>query len=205
MNIADNDILLKLQNLFTDEIIDLKKFPKPFPENIESPKAVLLGCDPTNTKYNIEFEYVFALERKNNKFNSFLKKWDDSLDNIGLSFDTIYTQNLCRNYFSKETTKNPIWIEAGKFWITYLKDELNKFNENIPILMSSEIIYKVLLINPKDYKKAEFLYSNPQLIPLEKELNKLNRPLIPFYRHKNYDIKNPKWEEYKSKLIKIFK
>lgn len=199
----DKEILACMTDLLGNIIPEIIPLPKPYPDNIESPKAILLGCDPTNLKYNIRFEYVFALERTHPEFDSFLKKWDDSLKAIGLTFENIYTQNLCRNYFSEETSGNKIWDEAAQFWIPYLKDELSRFDINVPVLMSSEKIYKVLLCYEKDYLKPEFMYSNPALIPLPPEKNKLERPLIPFYRHPKYDINFEKWNDYKKRLLEL--
>jgi len=198
------EIVKILLEKYPEDVLPIYNLPKPYYKDIKSVKAILLGCDPTNIKYNIRFEYVFALERIHKEFERFVLGWDESLKAIDLSFETIYTQNLCRNYFKEETSKNKIWCEAAEFWIPYLIDELNQFDENIPVLMSSEMIYKALLIDlRKDYKEPEYLYSNLQNIPIPPEKNKLNRPLIPFYRHRKYSINN--YPEYRNKLFVFFK
>ena len=206
-------ILIELKNKFCKQILDYLPFPKPYPENIKSSKAILLGCDPTNTKKNYRFEYVFGLGNDKDLEgrsiatfkNWFLPKWEKSLGEINLSFEDIYTQNLCRNYFLNETKDNPVWDDAAEYWIKFLKEELNKFDKKIPVLLTSERIYKVLL-NPDEKKeKASFIYNNPKEIPITGERNKLDRPLIPFYRHSEYSITLEKWEPYKQRIIEILK
>jgi hypothetical protein len=200
--LKDEEILTELKNKFVDEVIDYLPFPKAYPENIDSPKAILLGCDPTNIKYNICFEHVFALERTHKEFERFVSDWDESLKAIDLSFETIYTQNLCRNYFKEETGKNKIWYEAADFWIPYLIHELKQFDENIPVLLSSETIYKALLNKGEKPIGASDFYNLVVEIPIPPEKNKLNRFLIPFYRHRKYSINN--YPEYRNKLFVFF-
>lgn len=187
---------------FQNEMITYDDLPKPYPEKINNPKAILIGCDPSNN-HNIRFKYVFALERTNKKFEGFLKSWDCSLCAIGLNFNKIYTQNLCRNYFKKETSKNKIWYKAAEIWIPELKKELDQFDKDVPVLMSSEYIYKSLLKNKKDFIKASAFYNCTKNIPISSKLNKLDRPLIPFYRHFKYSIN--KYPFYQIRVIEILK
>lgn len=201
----DKEILSKLIKHFGSKIYDFLPFPKPYTDKIKNPKAILLGCDPTNLKYDIRFEYVFALERKHKEFNRFLSVWDKNLKSIGLSFNTIYTQNLCRNYFKQETSKNKIWYEVAEFWIPILKEELMQFDRNIPVLLSSEMIYKALLINKNDYIKPMNFYECKIDIPIPSELNKLERPLIPFYRHPKYLIIRKIYAPYRQKIKIVLK
>jgi hypothetical protein len=211
--LKDEEILTELKNKFGDEVKDYLPFPKPYPDNIKSPKAILLGCDPTNTSYNFRFEYVFALGTDKDlngkditKFKEkFLPNFITSLKSVDLTFETIYTQNLCQNYFEKETSKNlKIWNQAAKIWIPYLKQELSVFNKDIPVLLTSKYLYDVLIIGKK-HKPINY-YKLNQSIPINRNENLLERPLIPFYRNRrkiDYHLSNPEWEPYKQKIIEI--
>jgi len=211
MNLNEKQIINNLKNEINKYILDYIPFPKPFPENIKSPKAILLGCDPTNTKKNYRFKYVFGLGNDKDlegrsiaEFkNSFLPKWEKSLKGINLSFEDIYTQNLCGNYFLNETKDNPVWDNAAEYWIKILKEELNRFDMKIPVLMTSERIYKVLLNPDVKKEKASYFYNNPDEIPIPREKNKLDRLLVPFYRHSEYSITFEKWKPYKKRIIEI--
>lgn len=201
MTNPNNEIILNiLSTTFPDEVIANYDLPNPFPENIKNPKAILIGCDPTNSQ-NIRFKYVFALERTHKEFAGFLKSWDCSLCAIGLNFNKIYTQNLCRNYFKHETSKNKIWYKAAEIWIPELKKELDNFDKDIPVLMSSEYINRALLKDKKNFIKASDFYKCIRDIPIPAILDKLDRPLIPLYRHFKYSIE--KYPLYQIRIIKI--
>lgn len=207
----DFKILFDLKKLFGEEICNFSPFPKSFPDEINKPKAILLGCDPTNTYYNFRFRYVFSLgtnvdlEGRNIEGfqKRFLPKWNNSLKSIKLSFENVYTQNICRNYFKKETRNNPVWDETAIYWIPYLYEELKKIDKQVPVLMSSERIYKVLMNNEETIHYAKDFYKNPDLIPIAPNINKLKRPLIPFYRHKDYSILLDKWNLYRQRITDI--
>jgi hypothetical protein len=108
--------------------------------------------------------------------------------------NNIFVQNVCRNFFTKETSKNSKWLEiARELWIPLLRDELNSmFTDTVPILMTTEFILKAALISTKEQIDAISLYSECKFIP--KEQNLFNRELLGFYRHPNYSL--TKWKEY---------
>lgn len=194
-----NEIRTRLGEESNGSLILDFPYPKPYFKNPDNVRAILLGCDPSN-KHNKHLPYVFALESGDKIFNVFLKSWGRSLQAIGLSFDVVYVQNLCRNYFEHETSKNKIWKEVAELWIPELKDELAMLDPSIPILLTSEVLYDVLLKNPEAKVRAIEFYELKAPIPINASDNKLDRPLIPFYRHYKYDI--TKWEKYRNCIPK---
>lgn len=186
-----------LQDLFPGQIDTQKDFPKPYWNKSKDPnkvKAVYLGCDPTN-KGNIPFDYAFAHGCNEPGFKRFITLHTKQIEAIGLEWESVYTQNLCQNYFMKETSKNiKIWKEAAiKVWIPVLKAELdNLFDSSIPVLLTSQLLLDVLLNEdllegnkrPAKYDAANF-YKRKTEIPVPANQNKLERPLIPLYRGRN--------------------
>jgi hypothetical protein len=195
MKNTDSELLKELKNKFNDEIDDRFYLPKAYwTGNKEMIKAIYLGCDPTNTKKNIQFDFAFSHGCNDKCFVLFRNKHLKQLEAIDLNWDMVYTQNLCRNYFKSETSKNKIWKYAAEFWIDLLKKELNNlFTVNIPVLLTSQLLLDVLLIEkkrPEDYD-AQMFYDLKTQIPINPEKNKLGRPLIPFYRGVNGRTKVP--------------
>jgi hypothetical protein len=196
--------LKNLKNHFGDKILDMP-YPKPYPATIENPKkikAIVLGCDPSNfsdkgkTK---ELETVFGIIGKG-KDGRYFGGIKSNLKELNLCMDYIYVQNLCRNYFDKETAKNKIWMDAAKLWRVTLKKEIDKlFDSKVPVFATSEKIYHALINDDAPKYKPIEIYSNPEIIPFKN--NFLERPLIPLYRHHAYSMKkNP---EYKKRIIHI--
>lgn len=187
-----------LQDFFPGQIDTQKDFPKPYWNKSKDPKkvkAVYLGCDPTN-KGNIQFDYAFAHGCNNPGFKRFVTLHTKQLKAIGLDRESVYTQNLCQNYFKEETSRNiKIWKEAAiKVWIPVLKAELdNLFDSSIPVLLTSQLLLDVLLNEdllegnkrPAKYDAANFYKPDPEIIPVPANQNKLERPLIPLYRGRN--------------------
>jgi hypothetical protein len=174
-------------------------YPKPYPETPMNVKTIMLGCDPSNRHYK-DLKYVFAIGR-GGKFSGFLSSFQKNLNAIDLTFETVYSQNLCRNYFRVESGCNPYWDDFAKRWIDSLKRELSIFPENMPILLTSEMLLRVLANRP--IRSASDFYSQRIEIPIVKEENKLNRPLIPFYRHPRYILYSGRCNEYRDRVIKI--
>lgn len=165
-------------------------------------KAIILGADPTHImdEKPVEINKVFEIDNEKSPY------WRGINRNLqlvgGLSLDTIFVQNLCRNYFSVETSKNSHWIEIARyFWIPFLKQELDdKFSENIPILMTTEFILNASLFN--GYKKDSALSIYESCKSISKDDNLFNRELIAFYRHPYYSLKAwPKYAEFISSRI----
>ncbi|MCK5470854.1 MAG: hypothetical protein KAI99_20165, partial [Cyclobacteriaceae bacterium] len=92
--------------------------------------------------------------------------------------------------------------QVAELWIQELKEELDILTPNIPVLLSSEMLYQVLLNSDIEKVKAKDFYELKVPFLIKPTGNKLNRPLIPFYRHYRYDIS--KWERYKNSLKSIF-
>lgn len=197
---TDIEILNQLTETFCEQIVVTEKLPKTYcPGGIEAVKAIYLGCDPTNTAKNFQFEHAFSHGCADKGFGRFRETHLKQLNAIGLSWDKVYTQNLCRNYFREETSKNKIWKQAAEFWIPILKEELDRlFNVNIPVLLTSQLLLDMLLKvdkRPTRYDAIEF-YEGRTAIPVPADENKLGRPLIPVYRGRNgrtkisYELKN---------------
>lgn len=179
-------------------------FPKAYPPKPKNIKAILLGCDPTNNASR-EMPNVFGIKSGNPKFNSFLETLESNLKEVGLTFDVVYSQNLCQNYFTVVTYNNPIWKIAAEIWIPVLIEDLKQFSNNIPVLLTSEILLEVFLLNEVKIYDAIDYYQCKVSIPIAPEENKLNRPLIPFYRNRrrtDYHLSNPDWMNYKTEIIK---
>lgn len=177
-------------------------FPKPYYPEISNVKAIYLGCDPTNTKYNNRFDYVFALpDGVGYHFENFVAAQSRQLSLINLTWGDVYTQNLCQNYFTKESSDNPDWNCAAEYWIKILTAELEQFDKNIPVLLTSELLYQVLLKNKVKRVNPINIYNNPETIPIPPDDNKLGRPLIPLYRPSRYNLKL--WKEYRAKVTEV--
>lgn len=198
----EKEILLKLQQEYS-VVNALYPFPDPFLKKGDV-KAVVLGADPTNI---IEGEpkrlkKVFQLD---NPKSPYWRSIQANLDKMeGVTLDNLYVQNLCRNYFNKETTQNPHWLKiARSYWAPFLKRELdNNYNKNVPVLMTTEFILHAVLIDPKRKLKAKDIYTN--CITIAPEENILGRELIAFYRHFYYSLKKEQWQRYTAFLNSKF-
>ncbi|MBA4313011.1 MAG: hypothetical protein C0417_10320 [Chlorobiaceae bacterium] len=134
------DIIAYLNKSDKKKVLDYS-YPKPYPENPINTRAILLGCDPSN-RHCQDLPFVFAIKSSHNIFNSIVESIKNQLDAVGLSLEMVYCQNLCRNYFKDETSKNSIWEEAAKLWIPVLKKELDeKFAKTVPVLLTAESLY----------------------------------------------------------------
>lgn len=197
------EIVNELQKIFGNEILTIIPFPKPYFKNLQEIKAIYLGCDPSNS-HCTTLEHAFALESNLPIFNKFHKDHLANLNAVGLSWSDVYVQNLCQNYFLHETSKNPIWKKAAKWWIPLLIEELSIFHKNIPVLLTSSYLYNVLVINTyKKYKPQDY-YRGIVKIPVPSSQNLLQRLLIPFYRNRwkvDYHLANPAWDDYKCNII----
>jgi hypothetical protein len=84
------------------------------------------------------------------------------------------------------------------------KEEFDAINPNhsIPVFLTSELLYKVLIKEDHQKYKAIDFYNNPELIPIPAIASKLGRPLIPLYRHYSYNLN--KYPEYIQRLKELF-
>lgn len=99
-------------------------------------RAIILGADPTHIVGTcpVRMEKVFGLEKAEN--SPHWRGISKNLRQIGLTLDNVIVQNVCRNYFDRETSKNEKWGEiATSYWIPLLKEELDsRFESRVPIL-----------------------------------------------------------------------
>lgn len=194
---TEKDILNKLLKKYPKQVTDIFPFPKVHHGKGEI-KCIILGADPTHLVENKPkpLQMVFGLNNEKSPYWNTIKRNIKHLENI--TMDNIYVQNLCRNYFTIETSRNKSWAEIAKnYWVHFLKIELdNLFEPEIPVFMTTEFILNSVLINQKPYKAFD-IYS--KLISFSKAENLLSRELIAFYRHQNYALKN--WNLY-TKFIK---
>jgi len=206
----DAQLIFQLREKYGEQIKLTDKFPQAYcPGGIGAVKAIYLGCDPTNNAFSIEFEYAFAHEYKGSEFKQFLRMHTEQLKEIGLNWNEVYTQNLCRNYFRDETGINKLWKKvAEEFWIDQLKEELSVFDDKIPVLLTSQLLLEVLGDKETSKYIAPDIYECKIAIPIPGDKNKLGRPLIPIYRGKSprykvsYHLKNNEWKAYRE-MIKM--
>lgn len=163
-------------------------------------KAIILGADPTHIVGNcpVRMEKVFGLEKAED--SPYWRGINKNLQQIGLTLDNVYVQNVCRNYFDRETSKNEKWEEiATNYWIPLLKEELDRrFEIKVPILMTTQFILWAALENDRKKFKAKDLYCGHKCIPGED--NKFKRSLYAIYRHPYYSLNKPEFNYYKGFL-----
>lgn len=204
----DSQIVAELRRTFpkfADRIYDYP-FPKPYCKDKKTVRAIYLGCDPSNN-YVHDMKYVFMIGHEHSKFNSFKKFHKTNLNEVGLDWDSVYTQNICRNYFSKETSANlTFWRKAAVWWLERLKRELDQFPKDIPVLLTSQYLHEVLVNGSDSLIKAVEYYKLRREIPIPPTKNVLDRPLIPLYRGKNPNLKKNyhliNWREYKERVTR---
>jgi hypothetical protein len=192
--------------------IEIKKYPELLPslnENIlclplpyrgnEKIKAILLGADPTNNGNKAKpglkvLDTVFGIGSDFER--DFFAPQKINIETIKLKLENLYIQNVCRNYFSEETSKNKKWQKFGEIWVEFLKRELDELDPGLPVLVTAEKIMKLLV---PDAPGAKELYLMNTKTPLFSE--KLNRKIFPLYRNPNYFLTLNKFKEYKDYLI----
>src|SRR5260221_665754 len=138
------EILDKLKGKLTYLVCDTLNWPKSYCENSKNVRAIVLGCDPSN-QHSHKLKYAFGITTKVPRLRGFFRAIESNLDEIGLSKKVVYVQNLCQNYFTRETEKNSLWNTAAEIWIPFLKNELAAFPDSIPVLLTAEGLYKLLL------------------------------------------------------------
>jgi hypothetical protein len=194
--IEKEDIIRILRTEYSDVYLPKDKLPDPYVEDINNVRAIILGCDPSNNSGDV-FNSVFGLDQGLKYFRGI----NSNVKRIGLDKSKIYVDNVCKNYFKKETYDNKKkWVEvANRLWIENLKDELNRVLPiDVPVLVTSEIILQVLCYAGVHIKSMNENYYRECIYISETE-NKLGRIIIPFFRHYKYSL--DKWDNYKE-LIK---
>jgi len=157
--------------------------PKPFYINKNKIKAFVLGADPTNPA-KIEIEYVFGINSGDRRYFASIER---NLNAIGLTIDDLYVQNLVQEYLNEPTAENKNWEKDAERWFPLTKKEFDEIDPSgkLPVLVTAERIMKFLY---PETPKAKDIYSGLVKIPVAGNLNKLERPLIPLYRHFNYEL-----------------
>lgn len=193
------EVLERLREIDRLTVSDSLTWPNAYCQNSSNIKAIVLGCDPSN-RHNRNLKYAFGIETESLLLKQFFAGIQKNMAVIGLSLENVYVQNLCQNYFEKETSKNPGWEEAAKVWIPYLKTELDQLplSKEVPVFLTAAPLYQVLTVDGiKNYKPRE-LYTRPELLPIKASDNYLDRPLFPLYRGGRgmYELDQPVWSEY---------
>jgi len=172
---------------------DLGDIPESF-GNPKSAKVIILGADPSFSKLQKGFETVFDLS---NAKSPFFKSIQKNLSELGLSRSEIYVQNLVRNYFWLETSKNREWLNCAKYWIPFTRKEFDSmFSLSIPVFVTASIILKALIDTRlyNDYP-ARRIYKEIRVFSPDE--NVLNRTLICLFRHHKYDLsKNKEYAKF---------
>ncbi|MFB5066861.1 MAG: hypothetical protein ACE3NC_06745 [Candidatus Wallacebacter cryptica] len=197
-----NELKQILKAEFADLYLDEDKWPKAYCGSGKI-RAIVLGADPSN-RSDQRFAYAFGLEDHNSQYFSLIKA---NLDVIGVELDEIFVQNVCRNYFVRETSKLPprTWLRAASHWIPYLKEELDshpQLSVDTPVLVTAEIILKALAPDVHTWRTRNVdYYRNCTFI--EPNQNLLERKLIPLYRHQDYALGN--WGDYAEAVVKALR
>lgn len=173
--------------------------PKFYCKDKNNVKAFVLGCDPTAfdaQKNACKFEYVFDLNNDERYFSSILR----NLNCIGLSKDNIYVQNLVTEAQKVETSENKNWKTIALDFIPDRKKEFDEvdISHTVPVFITAGVLYEVLVETKHTFQE---LYKDKTLVPILPQDNKLGRPLIPLFRHKNYSLCNDENKDYKERIL----
>lgn len=192
--VSSESVVKELANKYNDLIWTEYPIPADY-KGKGQVKAIILGADPTHIVDGkpVQITSVFNINEKNSPYWRGISR---NLLNIrSLTEDNIYVQNVCRNYFKLETSKNKQWTEiARNYWIPFLAEELNDmFHKEVPVLMTTEFILRAAIVDKVKLPKAGLIYSECMSIPAKE--NMFDRELIAFYRHPNYSLK--RWEDYR--------
>jgi len=169
--------------------------------------AFVLGADPSNFSDNgktVFLKTVFGIGSGDNRY------FRDILVNlklIGLNLEDIYVQNLIQNFMDTETTDNELWSQFAEIWLPVLKAEFDKMDkkQKTPVLITAQKIFDFLLNKGEGEDKVENYYTDKKTkILVPKDNNRLNRPIVPFFRAPVYKLTKNRWPNYINKAKKIF-
>lgn len=195
----------KLLTKFNSVILNPANYPipSPFCINRKKVKAIILGCDPSNRSDNDSTKILKTVFGIGTGDHRYFRDILANLKQVGLNFENIYVQNVIPFYMKKETSENKYWNEIAGVMIPDLINELDSFDSRrkVPVFMTSEVIYKFLLNDKKEYHKPKDLYNNLKYMPIKADKNKLGRKLYPLYRHYHYSLSTERFEDYKNMLI----
>jgi hypothetical protein len=175
---------------------DITKLPESYKGNGKI-KAILLGADPTNDGIKTnrglkKLEIVFGIG--SDYENYFFGLQLINLKAIELNKDNLYIQNVCRNYFTKQTSENKNWQDIAKIWLIFLNQELASLDARLPVFVTAEKIMKLFV---HDVPGANDIYSMKQKAPFFSEY--INRNIFPLYRHPKY-LLSTRWSKYKEHI-----
>ena len=181
----------KLLRDYPELVHDKFPFPKPYVGGDEI-KAIVLGADPTRIlkdKTPQPFNVVFELDNPKSPYWRGIGKNIRLID--GLTEDNLYVQNLCRNYFTQETSKNKKWEAIARdYWVPFLRKELDElFPQSIPILITTQFILRACLTSGRPMK-ARTIYEECKAITPQENL--LGRKVLALYRHHSYSLERRK-------------
>lgn len=184
------ELIREIRSEVGDAYVDDANWPKAY--RGAEPRAIILGTDPGNRRKDrvMKFEFVFGLESSSSPYFRMIKH---NLGYLKLEMDDLYVQNVCRNYFDCDTSRNKKWQKIANLWLPYLKKELDdEVFVNVPVLITAKDI--LTLIVPKEHqeKACKTYYETHEFI--KPEDNYLGRIVIPFFRHYYYDLS--KWPDY---------
>ena len=206
-NEKKDEILSELKLKLLCLVCDTLRWPQAYCDNPQKVKAIVLGCDPSN-KNSHNLKYAFGINTNVPRLKGFFKSIETNLHEIGLGKEVVYVQNLCQNYFRDETGKNPRWKDAAAICIPYLNEELAVLPDSVPVFLTAEILYRVLLKDGIRPKSASYLYSHPVEALIPPSQNKLGRVLFPFYRfdrgERSYHLSKENYRPYRMALSKRF-
>jgi hypothetical protein len=165
------------------------KNPKPYCLDKSNIKAFVLGADPTNPSGR-KFEYVFGIHSGDRRYFAGIER---NLKAIGLTLQDVYVQNLIQEYLDIQTGENKTWELSAEKWTPLAAKEFDAMDgtRTIPVLVTAERIFRFL--NNQPTPKAKEIYSGKMDVPFYD--NKLNRPLIPFYRSFSYALDKKEWKK----------
>ena len=163
-------------------------------------KAIVLGADPTHIVDGKPVQIKVVFDLSNYDKSPYWMGINKNLQYIGLTLENVYVQNVCRNYFTCETSQNEKWVEVARnYMIPFLRQELDElFEKKIPILMTTQFILWAALEDQTRRMKPGTIYRKCISIPADDNLFKRN--LYALYRHPYYSLKRPGWEKYKNFL-----
>lgn len=176
--------------------------PTPFCINQNNIRAIVLGADPTisdDTQKPVHITKAFGIGDGDPRYFQGVL---NNLKMVGLTLEDIYVTNMISGQLEAETSKNKNWMLQAEQSMPSLIDELDNIDPDrkIPVLITAEIIYKLLLKDNCKPSSAKEIYANPKSIPIRKEQNRIGRELIPFYRHPSYMLNIISWLDYRNKI-----
>lgn len=209
----EDKFLKKLMEVFICQVIlansSLKSYycsygiPHEHSVKSKNVKAIILGTDPSNFSNNgktVIMTHVFDLQ---NSRAHYFNNINNNIRMLGLNKESIYVQNVVRNYMTKESPDNKLWFDFAELWKPILMEDLDKLDPKmeLPVFATAECILNVLLNFPDEQKIPANKYYNDRII-VHPEENYLGRNLIPCFRRNFKYSEFPLYVEYIKKFIK---